>query len=304
MKLHLSAAATILSAAAILSDVADAFVQQPGNSLAFRPRSSSSTASTTSLNLADDPKVVFITGGSQGLGQAMAYDIAKKGHILVINYIKGLEDQAEETCKEIEKLGGEGIGIVGDVTSQDDCNAMMKEAFEKFGRVDVLINNAGITKDNLMLRMKPDAWGAVIAVNLSGVFFTSQSYFKTAIKKRQDGGRVINIASVSGMLGNPGQANYASSKGGVISLTRTCAREFAYKNFKVNAICPGFIETAMTAKIDPAILEKTKETIPLKRLGKPSHVAAMASFLALDDGADYITGHCFVVDGGVATGCT
>jgi 3-oxoacyl-[acyl-carrier protein] reductase len=168
----------------------------------------------------------------------------------------------------------------------------------------VLINNAGITKDNLMLRMKPSEWAAVLAVNLNGVFFTSQAYFKTAIKKKQDGGRVINIASVSGMLGNPGQANYASSKGGVISLTRTCAREFAYKNFKVNAICPGFIETAMTAKIDPKILEKTRETIPLGRLGKPEEVAALVKFLALEKNADYITGHCFVVDGGVAAGCT
>lgn len=275
-----------------------AFLPQPRVSLATQRSASSLNA------VAEDAKVVFITGGSQGLGQAMAYDIAKDGQKLVINYIKGLEEQAEATCEEIKKLGGDAIAIAGDVTNAEDCTSMMKAAFEHYGHVDVLINNAGITKDNLMLRMKPEEWGAVIAVNLSGVFFTSQAFFKTAIKKKQDGGRVINVASVSGMLGNPGQANYASSKGGVISLTRTCAREFAYKNFKVNAICPGFIETAMTAKIDPAILEKTKETIPLKRLGKPEDIAAMAKFLALNPNADYITGHCFVIDGGVATGCT
>ena len=260
----------------------------------------------TALNVADDAKVIFITGGSQGLGQAMAYDMAKEGQKLVINYIDipGMKEQAEDTCAEIAKLGGDAIALAGDVTKQEDCSEMMKAAFEHYGAVDVLINNAGITKDNLMLRMKPDQWAAVLAVNLSGVFFCSQAFFKTAIKKKQDGGRVINIASISGMLGNPGQANYSSTKGGVISLTRTCAREFAYKNFKCNAICPGFIETAMTAKIDPDILAKTVDMIPLKRLGKPSEVAAMAKFLALEEGADYITGHCFVVDGGVATGCT
>jgi 3-oxoacyl-[acyl-carrier protein] reductase len=286
----------LLSSCLLLLSSVNAFVP-----LHKRP----SSLAATSLNaVTDDSKVVFITGGSQGLGQAMAYDMAKDGAKLVINYIAGLEEQAEATCEEIKKLGGDAISIVGDVTKADECTEMMKQAFEHYGKVDVLINNAGITKDNLMLRMKPEQWMAVIQVNLSGVFFASQAYFKTAIKKKQPGGRVINIASVSGMLGNPGQANYASSKGGVIGLTRTCAREFAYKNFKCNAICPGFIETAMTAKIDPAILEKTKQTIPLGRLGKPSEIAAMAKFLALNEGADYITGHCFVVDGGVATGCT
>lgn len=274
----------------------------------FAPRSvSTRRPMSSSLNAVDDDsKVVFITGGSQGLGQAMAYDIAKDGVKLVINYIDfpGMKEQAEETCEEIKKLGGDAIAVAGDVSQADDCTVMMKAAFEHYGKVDVLINNAGITKDNLMLRMKPEQWAAVLAVNLSGVFFCSQAYFKTAIKKKQPGGRVINIASVSGMLGNPGQANYSSTKGGVISLTRTCAREFAYKDFKCNAICPGFIETAMTAKIDPAILDKTKAQIPLGRLGKPSEIAAMAKFLALNEGADYITGHCFVVDGGVATGCT
>lgn len=273
---------------------------------AFAPPRLTERRVGTALNVADDAKVIFITGGSQGLGQAMAYDMAKEGQKLVINYIDfpGMKEQAEDTCAEIAKLGGDAIALAGDVTKQEDCSEMMKAAFEHYGAVDVLINNAGITKDNLMLRMKPDQWAAVLAVNLSGVFFCSQAFFKTAIKKKQDGGRVINIASISGMLGNPGQANYSSTKGGVISLTRTCAREFAYKNFKCNAICPGFIETAMTAKIDPDILAKTVEMIPLKRLGKPSEVAAMAKFLALEEGADYITGHCFVVDGGVATGCT
>lgn len=292
--------ATFLALVITTTTVVQGFAPQ------FAVASSRRHPSGTLLYVANDAKVVFITGGSQGLGQAMAYDIAKDGQKLVINYIDlpGMKEQAEETCAEIKKLGGDAIALAGDVSQPDDCTAMMKEAYEHYGAVDVLINNAGITKDNLMLRMKPEQWAAVLAVNLSGVFFCSQAYFKTAIKKKQPGGRVINIASVSGMLGNPGQANYSSTKGGVISLTRTCAREFAYKNFKTNAICPGFIETAMTAKIDPEILERTKAQIPLGRLGKPSEVAAMAKFLALNEGADYITGHCFVVDGGVATGCT
>jgi len=175
---------------------------------------------------------------------------------------------------------------------------MMEEAFKRYSRVDILINNAGITKDGLMIRMKPSEWNAVLNVNLSGVFYCSQAFFQHAVGK-QDSGRVINMASVVGQIGNPGQANYAASKGGVIALTKSFAREFAKHGIKVNAICPGFIETPMTAKLSEEQRAAAIESIPLQRLGKASEIAAMARFLALDEGADYITGHCFDVDGGV-----
>ena len=182
----------------------------------------------------------------------------------------------------------------------DDINAMMKAAVDHFGTIDVLINNAGITKDTLVLRMKPEQWQSVIDVNLSGVFYCSQAFFKLVSKKRS--GRIINISSVVGQIGNPGQANYAAAKGGVIGLTYSNAKEFAARGITVNSICPGYIESDMTAVLDDAFLAKMAEVIPLKRLGKPEEVAGMARFLALDPAADYITGHTFNVDGGIAIG--
>jgi 3-oxoacyl-[acyl-carrier protein] reductase len=178
---------------------------------------------------------------------------------------------------------------------------MFEEAVEKFGTVDVLINNAGITRDTLVMRMKPQQWQDVIDINLSGVFYCSQAFFKVASKRRT--GRIINISSVVGQIGNPGQANYAAAKGGVIGMTYSNAKEFAARGITVNAICPGYIESDMTAVLDEAYLEKVAEIIPLKRLGKPEEVAGMARFLALDPAADYITGHTFNVDGGIAIGC-
>ena len=176
----------------------------------------------------------------------------------------------------------------------------MKTAVDHFGTIDVLINNAGITKDTLVLRMKPDQWQSVIDVNLSGVFYCTQAFFKIASKKRT--GRVINISSVVGQIGNPGQANYAAAKGGVIGLTYSNAKEFAARGITVNAICPGYIESDMTAVLSEDFLAKMAEVIPLKRLGKPEEVAGMTRFLALDPAADYITGHTFNVDGGIAIG--
>lgn len=182
----------------------------------------------------------------------------------------------------------------------EDIKAMFATAKEEFGGVDVLINNAGITKDGLVMRMKPQQWQDVIDINLSGVFYCTQEFFKIAMKKRA--GRIINISSVVGQIGNPGQANYAAAKGGVIGLTMSNAKEFAGRGVTVNCICPGFIASDMTAKLDDAYLEEVSKGIPLGRLGKPEEVAGMARFLALDDAADYITGHCFNVDGGIAIG--
>jgi 3-oxoacyl-[acyl-carrier protein] reductase len=177
---------------------------------------------------------------------------------------------------------------------------MFDEIVAKFGTCDVLINNAGITRDTLVLRMKPEQWQSVIDTNLSGVFYCTQAFFKIASKQRT--GRIINMSSVVGQIGNPGQANYAAAKAGVLGMTKATAKEFASRNITVNAICPGFIESDMTAVLDDEYLKKVSEGIPLKRLGKASEVAGMTRFLALDPAADYITGHTFNVDGGIAIG--
>lgn len=184
--------------------------------------------------------------------------------------------------------------------SPDEIKTMFDKSVEAFGTVDVLINNAGITKDGLVLRMKPDQWQSVIDVNLSGVFYCTQAFFKIASKKRS--GRVINISSVVGQIGNPGQANYAAAKGGVIGMMMSNAKEFASRGVTVNCICPGFIESDMTGKLSEEYLAEVSKGIPLGRLGKPEEIAGMTRFLALDPAADYITGHCFNVDGGIAIG--
>lgn len=204
-------------------------------------------------------------------------------------------------CEEIKSLGGDAIAVQADCSDPVQIADMMKTAVDKFGTVDVIVNNAGITKDGLVLRMKPEQWQSVIDVNLSGVFYASQAFFKVASKKRK--GRIINISSVVGQFGNPGQANYAAAKGGVLGLTMSNAKEFCSRGVTVNAVCPGFIESDMTKELSDDYLEKMCDVIPLKRLGKPEEVAGMVRFLALDPAAEYITGHTFNVDGGIAIGC-
>merc|ERR1712071_80927 len=263
-------------------------------------KSRSSTSATSLSMVADDAKVCLVTGSSRGLGRAIALELGKQGCKVVVNYA-GSEDAANEVVSEIKSLGGDAVAIQANCAVPDSIKAMFKETVEAFGTIDVLVNNAGITKDTLVLRMKPDAWQSVIDINLSGVFYCTQEFFKIASKKRT--GRVINISSVVGQIGNPGQANYAAAKGGVIGLTMSNAKEFAARGITVNCICPGFIESDMTAKLSEEYLEKVSEGIPLKRLGKPEEVAGMCRYLSLDPSADYITGHCFNVDGGIAMGC-
>jgi len=258
-----------------------------------------STRSSLSM-VADDAKVCVVTGASRGLGRAIALDLGKEGCKVVVNYA-GSEDAANEVVAEIKELGGDAIAVQANCADPDDIQAMFKTTVEEFGTVDVLINNAGITKDTLVMRMKPDQWQDVIDINLSGVFYCTKEFFKIASKKRT--GRVINISSVVGQIGNPGQANYAAAKGGVIGLTMSNAKEFAARGITVNCVCPGFIASDMTAKLSDEYLEKVSEGIPLKRLGKPEEVAGMCRYLSLDPSADYITGHCFNVDGGIAMGC-
>eukprot|EP00546_Thalassionema_frauenfeldii_P006433 CAMPEP_0178929090 /NCGR_PEP_ID=MMETSP0786-20121207/20335_1 /TAXON_ID=186022 /ORGANISM="Thalassionema frauenfeldii, Strain CCMP 1798" /LENGTH=253 /DNA_ID=CAMNT_0020605165 /DNA_START=150 /DNA_END=911 /DNA_ORIENTATION=+ len=251
--------------------------------------------------VADDAKVILVTGSSRGLGKAIAMDLGKAGQKVVINYVSdGSKEGAEATVEEIKGLGGDAIAVQADSSDPEAIKGMFAEIVDKFGTCDVLINNAGITKDTLVARMKQQQWQSVIDINLSGVFYCTQAFFKVASKKRT--GRIINISSVVGQIGNPGQANYAAAKGGVIGLTKSNAKEFAARGVTVNCICPGFIASDMTAVLDEAYLEKVSEGIPLKRLGKPEEVAGMTRFLALDPACDYITGHTFNVDGGIAIG--
>mmetsp|Transcript_107274 Transcript_107274/g.308610 ORF Transcript_107274/g.308610 Transcript_107274/m.308610 type:complete len:288 (-) Transcript_107274:66-929(-) len=256
----------------------------------------------SSLNMvADDAKVVLVTGSSRGLGKAIALDIGKAGQKVVINYVSdSSKASAEEVVQEIKAAGGDAVAIQADSSKPDDIKKLFDESVEAFGTVDVLVNNAGITRDGLVMRMKPEQWQQVIDVNLSGVFYCTQAFFKLASKKRT--GRIINISSVVGQIGNPGQANYAAAKGGVIGMSMANAKEFASRGITVNTVCPGFIATDMVAKLDDTYLTQVSEGIPLKRLGKPEEVAGMVRFLALDPACDYITGHTFNVDGGIAMG--
>jgi len=249
--------------------------------------------------VAENAKVVLVTGASRGLGRSIALELGSLGHKIIVNYA-GSKDAADKTVEDIKAVGGDAVAIQANCAKYDEIQNLFKAAVDAFGTVDILVNNAGITKDNLVLRMKPEQWQDVIDVNLSGVFYCSQAFFKLASKKRT--GRIINISSVVGQFGNPGQANYAAAKAGVIGLTMSNAKEFASRSITVNCICPGFIETDMVDKLTPEYLAEVTKGIPLGRLGKPSEVAGMTRFLALDPACEYVTGHCFNVDGGIAIG--
>lgn len=238
-------------------------------------------------------KVAIVTGASRGIGKAAALALANQGAKVVVNYARS-SDAAEATVQEIVQTGGEAIAIQADVSQSAEVDNLIKATLDKFGRIDVLVNNAGITKDTLLLRMKPEQWQAVIDLNLTGVFLCTKAVSKTMLKQRS--GRIINIASVAGQMGNPGQANYSAAKAGVIGFTKTVAKELANRGITVNAVAPGFIETDMTndLKSDDII-----SFIPLGRYGKPEEVAGTIRFLAADPAAAYITGQVFNVDGGM-----
>ncbi|GAX26357.1 3-oxoacyl-[acyl-carrier protein] reductase [Fistulifera solaris] len=269
---------------------------------AFVPRRTSIAQSSSTLSMvAENAKVIVVTGSSRGLGRSIALDLGSHGQKVVVNYVSdGSKESAEKTVEDIKAAGGDAIAVKADTSKIEDIDNMFKAAVDAFGTVDVLINNAGITRDTLVMRMKPEQWQAVIDTNLSGVFYCTQAFFKLAAKKRT--GRIINMSSVVGQIGNPGQANYAAAKGGVLAMTKANAKEFAARGVTVNAICPGFIESDMTSVLSEEYLEEVSKGIPLKRLGKPEEVAGMTRFLALDPAADYITGHTFNVDGGIAIG--
>lgn len=240
-------------------------------------------------------KIAIITGSAQGIGKAIAETFAAEGANLVITDINA--EASQKTAEEIKaKFGVETLAVAGNVAKFEDCENLVKASLDKFSKIDILINNAGITKDNLVLRMTESEWDAVIAVNLKGVFNCTKAVSKPMIKQRE--GRIINIASVVGEMGNAGQVNYSASKGGVIAMTKTCAKEFGSRNILVNAIAPGFIRTAMTDALSDAAKDAMAKMIPLGKLGEASDVAKAALFLASDD-SSYITGHVLSVNGGM-----
>lgn len=240
-------------------------------------------------------KVALITGATRGIGKQIAITLAKEGFDIAVNY-RTANDSLNETIKEIESYGVRCIGVQGDVSAFEDCENMTKQVIEKFERIDVLVNNAGITKDMLFIRMKEEDFKQVIDVNLMGTFNMTKNVSQYMVKQRS--GRIINISSIVGIDGNAGQANYSASKAGIIGLTKSLAKELAGRNILVNAIAPGFIETDMTSVLKDDVKTNILNSIPLKREGKPEEVANVVKFLASDD-SSYITGQVISVDGGM-----
>ena len=239
-------------------------------------------------------KNVVITGAARGIGFAIAEAFAKSGaYVFVVDLFQEAVDKA---VTALTSEGGSAQGFAANVTDVAAVEAVFGTIASSHGSIDILINNAGITKDNLMLRMKEEEWDAVMAVNLKGCFVCTQKVFKYMMKQRS--GSIINMASVIGLMGNAGQANYAASKGGMIAFTKACAKEFAGRNVRVNSIAPGFIETEMTAQLAPEVRDSYAKVIPLQKMGTPADVANLCLFLA-SDMSSYITGQVFAVDGGL-----
>lgn len=238
-------------------------------------------------------KVVLITGSARGIGFAIAERFVKSGATVII-----MDISAEAVQSAVDKLNQLGVafGYAGNVTDSAGMEELFAQVVKDHGKIDTLINNAGITRDNLMLRMKEEDWQLVLDINLKGSFICTQKVFKHMMKTRK--GSIINIASVIGLMGNAGQANYAASKGGMIAFTKSCAKEFASRNVRVNAIAPGFIETEMTATLSEDVKAEYGKSIPLGKMGSPDDVARLCLFLASDDSA-YITGQTIAVDGGL-----
>lgn len=239
-------------------------------------------------------QVAVITGASRGIGKATALALAAEGANVVVNYARS-SSAADAVVAAITEQGGSAIALQADVSQADQVDALIKATTDQWGRVDVLVNNAGITRDTLLLRMKPEDWQAVIDLNLTGVFLCTRAVSKLMLKQRS--GRVINIASVAGLMGNPGQANYSAAKAGVIGFTKTVAKEMATRGITVNAVAPGFIKTDMTE--DLANTEEILKYIPLGRYGEAAEVAGLIRFLAADPAAAYITGQVLTIDGGM-----
>ncbi|MDR4495242.1 MAG: 3-oxoacyl-[acyl-carrier-protein] reductase [Nitrospirales bacterium] len=239
-------------------------------------------------------KIAVVTGGARGIGQAVATTLAREGADVVVADMEA--SRCEDTVNFIKQAGRKALALGVNVGEWDQVKGMADRIVQEWGRIDILVNNAGITRDGLLMRMKEEDWQAVLHVNLTGTFFCSKAILPTMSKQRS--GRIVNITSIVGAIGNIGQANYAASKAAVIGLTKTVAREYAGRNVTVNAVAPGFIDTAMTQQLSPEIKEALLNQIPCKRLGQVSDVAEAVCFLSSDK-AGYITGHVLHVNGGM-----
>ena len=240
-------------------------------------------------------KVAFITGGARGIGKSIAITLAESGYDIAINY-RTENEELQNTKKEIEQKGIKCLTVKGDVSNFKDCEKFTKEIIEEYGKIDVLVNNAGITKDTLLMRMKKEDFESVINVNLIGTFNVTKNVIPYMMKAHS--GRIINISSVVGISGNAGQTNYSASKAGIIGFTKSLAKEVASRNILVNAVAPGFIQTSMTDILKDEIKEQIAKTIPLNKLGTPQDVANVVKFLASEE-SSYITGQVINVDGGM-----
>jgi len=249
-----------------------------------------------SFKLSLENNVAIVTGGTRGIGRAIALEFADRGAAVVVNYNKSPES-AEEVVKKIQEAGGKAAAFQADVSDFKQAEALVKFAIDTFGDLHILVNNAGITRDQLIMMMPEADWDAVINTNLKSTFNCSKAAVKHMMRKRT--GRIINMASVAGQMGNPGQTNYSASKGGQIAFTKALAREVSARNITVNAIAPGFVDTEILDAMTPEALEAALKLVPLGRKGKPEEIAFTATFLA-SDGAAYITGQVIGVDGGMA----
>lgn len=240
-------------------------------------------------------KSAIVTGASRGIGREIALLLAGEGARVAVNY-SGSRDKAEEVVQLIAASGGEAFAVQADVSNVDSVKAMVEETLKTFGSIDILVNNAGITRDNLLMRMKDDEWDDVININLKGVFLCTKGVTRQMMKQRA--GKIVNVASIVGVSGNAGQANYVAAKAGVIGFTKTAAKELASRNINVNAVAPGFITTDMTDALNEDVKSQMLTAIPLGKLGNPADVAKTVLFLLSDDAA-YITGQTIHVDGGM-----
>ena len=238
-------------------------------------------------------KVALVTGASRGIGKSIALSLGNLGAEVVVNYSSS-DEKAEEVVENIRALGGKSYKLKFDVSNEESVNEAINQIIKDSGNIDILINNAGITRDGLLLRMKTSQWNEVLDTNLKGVFLCTKNVSKFMIKKRS--GKIVNITSIVGLIGNPGQANYSAAKAGVIGFTKSCAKEFASRGINVNAIAPGFIDTEMTENLD---VENILKMIPLGKLGSTDQIANLVNFLVSSEASDYITGQTISIDGGM-----